>query len=149
MVGAPGMGAPGMGGGGGDAVQKCMAEFGKLRDDVQKQGMAAKAAGQRKASREEMCKLITNYAAAETKWVNFTATGVSTCGIPPQIAKQLKEVHANTEKTRERICTAGPAVGGPPSISDALGVSQMTTPDRSKVGGSDVFGTLTGNAVKQ
>jgi hypothetical protein len=62
----------------------------------------------------------------------------------------LKEVHANTEKTKAQICAAGPAGGsGPPSISDALGVYQMTAPDRSKgVGGSDVFGTLTGNAVK-
>jgi hypothetical protein len=43
----------------GGVTPLCMAEFAELRDDVQKRGLAAKAAGQRKASREEMCKHIT------------------------------------------------------------------------------------------
>jgi hypothetical protein len=150
-MGAPGMGAPGMGGGGGGgAAQQCMAEFAKLRDEVQKQGMAAKAAGQRKAPREEMCKLITNYAASEAKWVSFTVAGVSNCGIPPQIANQLKEVHAHTEKTKAQICAAGPAGGGggAMSISEALGTTRVATPDLYK-GGNGTFDTLTGSAIKQ
>jgi len=47
----------------------CVAEFGKLREDVQKCGLAAKAASQYKVSRGEMCKHITAYTAAELKWV--------------------------------------------------------------------------------
>jgi hypothetical protein len=142
----PGMGGGGMGGGGG--MPPCMAEFTKLREDVEKKGQAAKAAGQKHASREEMCKLITSYAASEAKWVKFTETGVGSCGIPPQVANQLKQVHANTEQTREKICTAGPAGGGAPSLSEALGTTRVATPDASKTAGSGLFDTLTGSAVR-
>jgi hypothetical protein len=64
-----------------------MAEFMNLREEVEKKGLAAKAAGQKHAPREEMCKLITAYAASEAKWVKFTEAGVGgNCGIPPQVA---------------------------------------------------------------
>jgi hypothetical protein len=126
-----------------------MAEFAKLREEVEKKGLAAKAAGQRKVAREEMCKLITTYAAAEAKWVKFTEAGVQTCGIPPQISNQLKQVHVNTEQTRERICTAGPVPGGgPPSLSDALGTTKLATPDSAKTAGGGTLDTLTGPAVR-
>jgi hypothetical protein len=99
-----------MGGGG---MPPCMAEFTKLRTEVEKRGLAAKTAGQHRASREEMCKLITSYAAAEGEWVKFVETGVQTCGVPPQIANQLKQVHANTEQTRYYVCTeASPGCTG-------------------------------------
>jgi hypothetical protein len=91
-----------------------MAEFAKLREEVEKRGLAAKAAGQKHAPREEMCKLIMDYSASEAKWVKFTEAGVGACGIPTQIANQLRQVHANTEQTKESICTAGPAAGVPP-----------------------------------
>jgi hypothetical protein len=81
-----------------------MAEFTKLREEVEKKAMAAKAAGQRHAPRIEMCRLITNYTAAEAKWVTYTETNEQDCGIPLQIVKQLKQVHSNTEQTRVNIC---------------------------------------------
>jgi hypothetical protein len=142
-----GMG-PGPGPGGAGA-QQCMAEFAKLRDEVQSKGMAAKAAGQKKASREEMCKLITSYSASEAKWVEFTKTGVTNCGIPPQIATQLKDVHAHTEKTKEQICAAGPAGGGggAPSISGALGLNTLAT-DNYKTG-NGTLDTMGGLAIRQ
>ena len=62
----------------------CLAEFTKLREDVQKRGLAAKAAGERKVSREEMCKEVTAYSAVELKWVKFTEANVSKCGIPAE-----------------------------------------------------------------
>jgi hypothetical protein len=76
------------------SVPPCMAEFTKLREEVLKRGEAAQAAGQHKVSREETCKHITAYAVAELKWVKFTEAGVSSCGIPAQVAQQLKQVHA-------------------------------------------------------
>jgi hypothetical protein len=142
----PGMGGGGMGGGGG--APPCMAEFTKLREEVEKKGMAAKAAGQKHASREEMCKLITSYAASEAKWVKFTEAGVGSCGIPPQIANQLKQVHTNTEQTKEKICTAGPAGPAAPSLHDALGMDRVATPDASKAG-NGTLDTLTGFAIRQ
>jgi hypothetical protein len=122
-----------------------MAEFAKLREEVEKKGMAAKAAGQRKVGREEMCKYITTYATAEAKWVKFTESGVQSCGIPVQVANQLKQVHANTEQTREKICTAGPAQVAP-SLSDALGTSRLPTSETAKTG-NGTLDTLTGTVI--
>jgi hypothetical protein len=128
-----------------------MAEFTKLREEVEKKGMAAKAAGQKHVGREEMCKLITVYATAEAKWVKFTEAGVGSCGIPVQIANQLKQVHSNTEQTREKICTAGPAAGpaAAPSLSEALGTDRFTAPDSTKTAGSGTLDTLTGPAIRR
>ena len=112
----------------------CMAEFAKLREDVQKRALAAKAAGQRKASREEMCKHITVYSAAELKWVKYTEANVKTCGIPAEVLQQLKQTHTNTEQTKEKICAPGPTAA-PPSLSDALGTSRLPTPDTSSCSG--------------
>jgi hypothetical protein len=84
----------------------CMAEFAELRDDVQKRGLAAKAAGQRKASREEMCKNITAYGAAELKWVKYSEDNVTSCAIPTELVSQLKQAHSNTEQIKEKICAS-------------------------------------------
>jgi hypothetical protein len=143
-MGAPPMASP-FGGGGG--APPCMAEFARLREDVQKRGLAAKAAGQRKVSREEMCKHITAYSAAELKWVKYTEANTATCGIPGEVAQQLKQVHSNTEQTKEKICAAGPApTAAPPSLSDALGTSRLPTPETTK-SGSGTLDTLTGSAL--
>jgi len=96
----------------------CRAEFAELRDDVQRKGLAAKAAGQRKASREEMCKHITAYSAAELKWVKYTEANVESCAISAEVVSQLKQVHSNTEQTKEKICAAGPITGPFPSLRD-------------------------------
>jgi hypothetical protein len=102
----------------GGVTPPCMAGFAELRDDVQKRGLAAKAAGQRKASREEMCKHITAYNAAELKWVKYTEANATSCAIPAELVSQLKQVHSYTEQTKEKICAAGPITrpGGAPSI---------------------------------
>jgi hypothetical protein len=125
-----------------------MAEFAKLRDDVQKRGQAAKAASARKVSREEMCKHITSYSAAELKWVKFTEANVTKCGIPTEVVSQLKQVHGHTEQTKEKICAAGPTAAGPPSLSDALGTTKLPTPETTK-SGSGTLDTLTGNAIQR
>lgn len=139
----PSQGSPFDGGG----MPPCMVEFGKLRDDVQKRGLAAKAAGERKVSREEMCKHITAYSAAELKWVKYSETNVTTCGIPSEVVQQLKQVHGHTEQTKEKICAAGPSAG-PPSLSEALGTSRQPTPDTAK-SGSGTFDTLTGSPFQR
>jgi hypothetical protein len=133
--------------GGGGGVPPCMAEFAKLRDDVQKRGLAAKAAGQRKVSSEEMCKHIMDYSAAELKWVKYTEANITSCGIPAEVAQQLKQVHSNTEQTKAKICAAGPSAA-PPSLSDALGTSRLPTPETTK-SGSGTLDTLTGPALQR
>jgi hypothetical protein len=127
----------------------CVVEFGKLRDEVQKKGALAKAAGERKAAREEMCKVVQNYSAAEGKWLKFAEAGVATCGIPAEVITQLKQVHARTEQARQNICSSGPAaaIQAAPSLSDALGTNRLQI-DTKKTG-SNYLDTLTGNVIQR
>jgi hypothetical protein len=153
MMGAPPGGrqaSPFDGGGAPGGVPPCMAEFTKLREEVQKRGQVAKAASERKATREEMCKHIQAYNAAEAKWLKFTQASVSNCGIPPQVAEQLKQVHLSTEQTKEKVCAAQSMAVAPsaPSLSDALGTTKLPTAEHTK-SGSGTLDTLTGNAIQR
>jgi hypothetical protein len=135
--------------GGGGNAPPCVTEFSKMREDVQKKGVAAKQASEKHVSREELCKLITAYSSAEGQWLKFTEKGVSACGIPAEIVTQLKQVHGRTEMAREKICAAGPAgaaMAGP-SLSEALGTSRPTL--ENKHTGANTFDTLTGNAIQK
>jgi hypothetical protein len=123
-----------------------MAEFTKLREEVEKKGMAAKAASKKKVARDEMCKYVTSYADAEAKWVKFTVSNIQTCGIPAQVADQLKQVHTNTEQTKQKICAAGPAAAAP-TLSDALTTAPSTTGASKGYGGT--LETMTGSVVKK
>jgi hypothetical protein len=123
----------------------CVAEFTKLRDDVQKLGLAAKAAHDKNASREEMCKLITRFASAEEKMVKYAAVNAASCGIPPQAVSQMKDNHEHSAMIRKQICAAGPAAApAAPTLSDALGTSAPTVSAKDSKG---TFDTLTGNAL--
>jgi hypothetical protein len=148
----PGFGGPpppGAQGGGGGGVPPCILEFTRLREDVEKKGKAAKAASEHKATREEMCKHVTVFAQAEGKWTKYAEVNVSSCGIPPQVVQQLKAVHAHTEETREKICSAQAAgIPAAPSLSDALGTTKLPTPETTKTG-SGTLDTLTGNAIQR
>ncbi len=149
MMGAAPPQASPFGGGGGGGPPPCVVEFGKLRDEVQKKGMAAKTAQERKVAREEMCKMVQAYSAAESKWLKFAEAGVSSCGIPSEVVSQLKQVHARTEQARTNICSAGPAAAAaaPPSLSDALGTNRLQLD--SKKTGANYLDTLTGNAIQR
>jgi hypothetical protein len=151
-----GFGGSPMGGGfgaGPPAVQQeCMTHFTSLRSAVEKRGMAARTASEKRASREEMCKLVTAYSAAEIKWVKYAEGNMTKCGIPKEIVTQLKTVHAKTADGQKKLCAAGPA-GGPaavPTLSDALGTASLPsreTEKKRKPGGT--MDTLTGNALGQ
>ena len=62
---------------------------------------------QREVARDEMCKIVQAYSAAEGKWLKFAEAGVASCGIPGEVVNQLKQVHARTEQARtDRIAAA-------------------------------------------
>jgi hypothetical protein len=153
-----GFGGGGGGGGGGfgggpspAAQQECIVPFTALRAEVEKRGMAAKAGGEKRVAREEMCKLVTLYSAAEVKWVKFAETNASKCGIPKEIITQLKAVHAKTAEGQKNLCSAGPA-GGPaaaPTLSDALGTATLPTREAEKRKPGGTLDTLTGPALGQ
>ena len=83
--------------------------------------------------------------------ISYVEAQGAKCGIPPQIAEQLKKGHKGTEGMEKKVCAAaqeqqqrGPAG---PSLSEVLG-SAATLPEatRTKKGGS-TFDTLNGNVL--
>jgi hypothetical protein len=127
----------------------CLAAFLKLRDVVEKTGLAAKAAHEHHASREEMCKIIQTFSGSEEKMVSYAAANVTTCGIPAEAVKQMKSNHEHTVKVREQVCAAGPTAGPvAPTLSDALGTNSLAI-DSIKSSRTSTFNTLTGNPLKQ
>jgi len=138
------MGAPQ----GGDA---CMKDFMPLREEAERRGKLIKAASDRKASPDEACKLIGNFGKAEMKMIKYVEAHAASCGIPQQIADQLKNGHKNTEKMEKQVCAVAAQVQqrGPaaPSLSDVLGSSaSLPEANTAKKGGS-TFDTLNGNVL--
>jgi hypothetical protein len=133
------------------ASDECMKGFLPLREDAEKRGKMIKVASDRHAPPDEACKLIGNFGQAEIKMIKYVDTHAAKCGIPPQIADQLKTGHKNTEKMQKQVCavaeqakTRGPAG---PSLSDVLGSSAaMPEATATKKGGS-TFDTLNGNVL--
>ncbi|MBR0797126.1 hypothetical protein JQ615_17175 [Bradyrhizobium jicamae] len=131
----------------------CMKNFVPLREEAEKRGKAIKAASDRKAGPDVACKLIANYSAAEVKMIRYVEANATKCGIPTQIADQLKAGHKNTENLQTRVCKVAEQAAsqprGPagPSLSDVLGsAAQVPEATATKKGGS-TFDTLNGNVL--
>ncbi|KIZ42238.1 MULTISPECIES: hypothetical protein [Rhodopseudomonas] len=146
-----GFGAPQAGPPPGD--DQCMKGFMVLRQDAEKRGAAIKAASERHAPPEEACKLIGRFSAAESKMVKYVEANSQKCGIPAQIAQQLRTGHKNTEAMQRKVCNVaqqqqqrGPAG---PSLSELLG-SSAAVPEANvstKRGAGTTFDTLNGNVL--
>ncbi len=122
------------------------------RDDVAKHGQALQAAGQKKVGPEELCKLFKVFLAAETKMVKGLEEHSATCGVPPEVIKQVKTGHGKAAQMGKQVCEA--AAQGPrqaaPTLSDALGTTPIV-PDASTATkrGGGTFDTLTGSPLAQ
>ena len=88
----------------------CMKGFVPLREEAERRGKLIKAASDRKAPPDEACKLIKNFGQAETKMIQYVETNSAKCGIPPQIADQLRNGHKNTEKMQNQVCAVAQQV---------------------------------------
>jgi hypothetical protein len=135
------------------AVEACMKGFVPLREEAEKRGKMIKAASDRHAQPAEACKLIENFSQAELKMIKYVESNLAKCGIPAQVADQLKGGHKNTETMLQKVCAVaqqqqkGPAG---PSMSEALG-SASALPEATnavKKGGS-TFDTLNGNVLSR
>ncbi|MSP31988.1 MAG: hypothetical protein EXR03_04085 [Pseudolabrys sp.] len=126
----------------------CLQEFIKLRDDAQKRAAAIQAASQRKATPKETCALFNAFSASEVKLIKYANDNSTWCGIPPEVAENLKKGHARTAEMRSKICqaaAAGPARPAAPSLSDAL---NAPIADSSNIKtGRGTFDTLTGTPL--
>ena len=133
------------------AADACMKGFVPLREEAEKRGKLIKAASDRKAPPDEACKLIKNFGQAEMKMIKYVETNSAKCGIPPQIADQLKNGHKNTEKMQKQVCAVaqqaqsrGPAG---PSLSEVLGSSAALPEAQAVKKGGSTFDTLNGNVL--
>jgi len=125
----------------------CVQEFVRLREDAEKKGAAIKAANERKASPKEACQLFGALATAQSKMLKFANENGTWCGIPPQVAEQLKLAEAKVSEIRTKVCQAAAAPARPqgPSLSDAL---TSPIPDSNNIKtGRGTFDTLTGNPL--
>ena len=86
------------------SADACMKGFVPLREEAERRGKMIKAASDRKAPPDEACKLIGNFGQAELKMIKYVETNSAKCGIPPQIADQLRSGHKNTEKMQKQVC---------------------------------------------
>lgn len=124
-----------------------------LRADAEKKGKLIKAASDRHASPEEACKIIGNYSAAEVKMIKYVETNATKCGIPGQVADQLKAGHKNTEGLLQKVCgiaqqmkERGPAG---PTLSDVLGSATLGPEATASRKGGSTFDTLNGNVLSR
>jgi hypothetical protein len=127
-----------------------MKGFVPLREEAEKRGKLIKAASDRHATPDEACKLIGSFGQAEIKMIKYIESHASRCGIPPQIADQLKGGHKNTESMQKKVCAVAQQQQqkGPtgPSLSEVLGSSAALPEATAKKGGS-TFDTLNGNVL--
>ena len=125
----------------------CVQEFFKLREDAEKKAAAIKAAGERKAPPNEACPLFNALVAAQTKMLKYANDSGVWCGIPPEVAENLKKGIAQVSDIRAKVCraAAAPPQQQGPSLSDAL---SNPVPDSQNIKtGRGTYDTLTGNPL--
>jgi hypothetical protein len=132
---------------------ECMKGFVPLREEAEKRGKLIKAASERHAPPDEACKLIGSFGQAEIKMIKYVETHAAKCGIPPQIADQLKNGHKNTEGMQKKVCAVAQQVQqkGPagPSLSEVLGSSAALPEATATKKGGSTFDTLNGNVLSR
>ena len=127
-----------------------MKSFMPLRAEAEKRGKMIKAASERRAPPDEACKLIGNYSQAETNMIKYVEANAAKCGIPPQIAEQLKAGHKNTDKMQKQVCAVAeqrPTGPAGPSLSEVLGSSAALPEATATKKGGSTFDTLNGNVL--
>jgi hypothetical protein len=135
------------------ASDECMKGFVPLREEAEKRGKLIKAASERHATPDEACKLIKNFGESEIKMIKYVESHAAKCGIPPQIADQLKNGHKNTDGMQKKVCAAAQQVQqkGPagPSLSEVLGSSAALPEATATKKGGSTFDTLNGNVLSR
>ena len=83
--------------------------------------------------------------------IKFVESNAVKCGIPQQVADQMKTGHKNTVAMQRKVCAAAQQAQqrGPsgPSLSEVLG-SSVAAPEATAVRkGGSTFDTLNGNVL--
>ena len=133
----------------------CEQDFVKLREAVDKRGMALQNAGKQKADPAQVCRLLRDYTSHEAQLVKFMQEKQTSCGIPEQVVGQVKTGHSKAIEMRNKVCQVAAAPRAPPppppsqGLSGALGGSSVGGAPPETAGGSGVFDSLTGNVLKR
>jgi hypothetical protein len=120
-----------------------------LREETQKHAQTLQAAGQKKAKPDELCKLFNSYLGAESKLVKALEENYATCGLPPDVPKQVKAQHTKASQMGKNVCDAaaqGPRQAGP-TLSDALGTTPVVPDATGPKRGPGTFDTLQGSPL--
>jgi len=133
----------------------CQSNVTALREDVEKNGNALKAAATRKRPPTEVCPLFRRFVSAQEKFYGYLLKNKTNCGVPDSALKSLKTNVAQVAKTRDKVCEVaanGPPPGatpGPPQgmLSSGLGLpTGLPSINADRPGG--VYDTLGGNALR-
>jgi len=122
-----------------------------LRDETQKNGQAIQKANERKGTAQEACRLFKAYLSSEVKFIKGIEEHGQTCGVPPDLLKQVKDSHAKASQIGKQVCDAaaqGPRPAGP-SLSDALGSTPSLPDSTGATTRGGTFDTLSGNALQR
>jgi hypothetical protein len=134
---------------GGGPQRDCMGEIQPLLADAEQKGKAIKPAAATK-KQPVVCQAFRNLAAAEGKVIKYFEDHGAECRVPPDALKARKGNFAKIVEIRTKVCDTAAAPKRAPSLSDALGTSQIpsvsTDTPAAKSRGS-TFDTLTGNPL--
>ena len=129
----------------------CMRDFAPLRAEAEKRALALKATMEKKPTREVACAMFKSFTAAESKMVKYIQANAQWCGIPAEVATQLKANHSRTMKTQDQVCNGGGIAGAQkpsgPGLSDALGTTRGGGILDPLAPQSGTMNTLTGNVL--
>jgi hypothetical protein len=74
------------------------------RDDTQKHGQALKAAGEKKAPPDQICKLFNAFLPAESKMLKGLEENRAVCGVPAQVIDQVRAGHSKASQIGKQVC---------------------------------------------
>ena len=130
------------------APSPCTKDFAPLREDAEEKGKLIREARDRHAPPDEACKIVGNYSAAEAKMIKYVEINAARCGIPDQVASQLKAGHKNTEGLLQKVCgiaeqTKARGSAGP-SLKQVLDPTTRTPEGRPAISdfGDPAFGPV-------
>ena len=106
----------------------CMKEFMPLREEAEKRGKLLKAASERKAPPDEVCKLITSYGAAEVKMIKYIESQRGQVRNPAADRRSAEDRSQEHRAMQQKVCgfaqqAAQQKAAAAPSLSEVLGSS--------------------------
>jgi hypothetical protein len=104
--------------------QACSLAFVPLREEAESRGRLIKAASERHAPLDEVCRLVRNFGQSELRLIKFIEANSEECRVPSWVAGQLKSGHQRTEAILTKDCAAGLRKRAP--VGDFDGASNIS-----------------------